>query len=95
MARNWIEYNLTHAGFQFLQEAYQRDGWYSKKPRFKRAKAFRDLERRRKARRMAVKHEFQLLDLSEDRLCPTLKRYEVPSIVFIDVVIPEECVASL
>ncbi|RYP18973.1 hypothetical protein DL765_003651 [Monosporascus sp. GIB2] len=40
-ARNWIGYNPTHAGFQFLQEAYQRGEWVGNLPQFKLPKAFR------------------------------------------------------
>jgi hypothetical protein len=37
-AKLGIGYNPTHAGFQFLQEAYQRGEWEGPLPRFKRAK---------------------------------------------------------
>lgn len=40
-ARNWIGYNPTHQGFQFLQEAYQRGEWVGNVPQFKLPKAFR------------------------------------------------------
>lgn len=53
LARSWIGYNPTHTGFQFLQEGYQAGEWYGKKPRFKRPKVFRDLEKSRKVRRMS------------------------------------------
>ncbi|RYO77917.1 hypothetical protein DL766_001890 [Monosporascus sp. MC13-8B] len=41
-ARNWIGYNPTHEGFQFLQEAYQRGEWVGNLPQFKLPKAFRE-----------------------------------------------------
>jgi len=40
-ARNWIGYNPTHQGFQFLQEAYQRGEWVGNVPQFQLPKAFR------------------------------------------------------
>ncbi|RYP53940.1 hypothetical protein DL769_010429 [Monosporascus sp. CRB-8-3] len=40
-ARGWIGYNPTHAGFQFLQEAYQRGEWVGTVPQFKLPKSFR------------------------------------------------------
>jgi hypothetical protein len=38
MARIWLEYTSTNAGFQFLQESSQRRDWYRDYPHFKRAK---------------------------------------------------------
>ena len=40
-ARNWVGYNPTHEGFQFLQEAYQRGEWVGNIPQFRLPRAFR------------------------------------------------------
>lgn len=42
-AANWIGYNPTHQGFQFLQEAYQRGEWAGDIPQFKLPRAFRNI----------------------------------------------------
>ena len=39
--RNWVGYNPTHAGFQYLQEAYQSGKWMGRKPHFNLPKGFR------------------------------------------------------
>lgn len=43
-ARNWIGYNPTHEGFQYLQEAYQRGEWKGQLPQFKLPKLYRMAE---------------------------------------------------
>lgn len=42
-AKNWVGLTPTHAGFQYVQQAYQDGKWYGARPDFKLPKAYRRL----------------------------------------------------